>query len=85
MKCKTDKDMAHNINRRLCIIFIASDLNAVGLLSIDCFINSFLLKNLTNNEVMIATLEKCNIQADNFAYSSGGKCFDGERFTVNKF
>lgn len=85
MKCKTDEEMAHNSNRKLCIIFIAFDLNAVSLLSIDCLINCFLFKKLTNNEVMIAPLEKCNIQDDNFAYSYGGKCFDGELFTVNKF
>jgi hypothetical protein len=44
-----------------------------------------LFKNVISNELMIAPLEKCNIQDDNVAYKCGENIFDGDLITVGKF
>ncbi|CAF4203565.1 unnamed protein product [Rotaria sp. Silwood2] len=41
-----------------------------------------LFKNIINNELMIASLEKCRIQDDNITYTCGEKTFNGELITV---
>ncbi|CAF3273188.1 unnamed protein product [Rotaria sp. Silwood2] len=41
-----------------------------------------LFKNIINNELMIASLEKCRIQDDNVTYTCGEKTFNGELITV---
>ncbi|CAF4959003.1 unnamed protein product [Rotaria sp. Silwood1] len=41
-----------------------------------------LFKNIINNELMIASLEKCHIQDDNVTYKCGEKTFNGEFITV---
>ncbi|CAF2260646.1 unnamed protein product [Rotaria magnacalcarata] len=41
-----------------------------------------LFKSGINNELMIATLDKCNIQDDDVSYTCGGKVIYGELLTV---
>ncbi|CAF3643182.1 unnamed protein product [Rotaria socialis] len=41
-----------------------------------------LFKSGINNELMIATFDKCNIQDDDVSYTCGGKVIYGELLTV---